>query len=113
MGGTSPRGLGVSQVVPYPWSAAIPVVREYQKFSAKPGVYSYYGMEGYLMARTMVEGLKRVSGKEPTRERLVSALESLNNLDFGGYKVNYSTTGRQGSSFVELTALGPDGKLLK
>ncbi len=113
MGGTSPRGLGVSQVVPYPWSAAIPVVREYQKFSAKPGVYSYYGMEGYLMARTMVEGLKRVSGKEPTRERLVSALESLNNLDFGGYKVNYSTTGRQGSSFVELTVLGPDGKLLK
>jgi branched-chain amino acid transport system substrate-binding protein len=89
------------------------VVREYQKFSAKPGTYSYYGMEGYLMARTMVEGLKRISSKEPTRERLVTALESLNNVDFGGFKVNYSPTGRQGSSFVELTVLGANGKLLK
>jgi ABC-type branched-subunit amino acid transport system substrate-binding protein len=113
MGGTSPRGLGISQVVPYPWSSAIPVVREYQKFSSKPGVYSYYGMEGYLMARTMVEGLKHVSAKELTRERLVSALEGINNTDFGGYKVNYSPTVRQGSKFVELTVLGPDGKLLK
>lgn len=113
LGNTSPRGLGISQVVPYPWSASIPVVREYQKFSAKPGTYSYYGMEGYLMARTMVEGLKRISSKEPTRERLVSALEGMNNVDFGGFKVNYSPTARQGSSFVELTVLGPNGKLLK
>ena len=113
LGATSSRGLGISQVVPYPWSAAIPVVREYQKFSAKPGIYSYYGMEGYLMARTMVEGLNRMAGKEPTRERLVNALESLNNMDFGGYKVNYSPAARQGSSFVELTVLGPNGKLLK
>ncbi|NMM18626.1 MAG: ABC transporter substrate-binding protein [Rhodoferax sp.] len=113
LGNTSPRGLGISQVVPYPWSASIPVVREYQKFSAKPGTYSYYGMEGYLMARTMVEGLKRISNKEPTRERLVTALESMNNVDFGGFKVNYSPTARQGSSFVELTVLGANGKLLK
>lgn len=113
LGSTSSRGLGISQVVPYPWSTSIPVVREYQKFSAKPGTYSYYGMEGYLMARTMVEGLKRISTKEPTRERLVSALESLNNMDFGGFTVNYSSSARQGSSFVELTVLGPNGKLLK
>ena len=113
LGSTSSRGLGISQVVPYPWSASIPVVREYQKFSAKPGTYSYYGMEGYLMARTMVEGLKRMSGREPSRERLVTALETLNGIDFGGFKVNYSPTARQGSSFVELTVLGPNGKLLK
>jgi ABC-type branched-subunit amino acid transport system substrate-binding protein len=88
-------------------------VREYQKYSAKPGSYSYYGLEGFLMARTMVEGLKRISSKEPTRERLVSALESLNTKDFGGFKVNYSPTSHEGSSFVELTVLGPNGKLLK
>ena len=113
LGSTSSRGLGISQVVPYPWSTSIPVVREYQKFSAKPGTYSYYGMEGYLMARTMVEGLKRMGSKEPSRERLVSALESLNNMDFGGFTVNYTQSARQGSSFVELTVLGPNGKLLK
>lgn len=113
LGNTTPRGLGISQVVPYPWSASNPVVREYQKVSAKPGVYSYYGMEGYLMARTMVEGLKRMGAKEPSRERLVSALESMGNVDYGGFKLNYSASGRQGSSFVELTVLGANGKLLK
>ena len=94
-------------------ASSIPGVREYQKYSANPGIYSYYGMEGYLMARVMVEGLKRISTKEPTRERLISALESMNHIDFGGFKVNYSTTARQGSSFVELTVIGPNGKLLK
>lgn len=112
LGSTTPRGLGISQVVPYPWSAATPVVREYQKHGSKSGAYSYYGLEGYLMARTMVEGLKRMSVKEPSRERLVTALESMN-IDFGGFKVNYSPSARQGSGFVELTVLGANGKLLK
>jgi branched-chain amino acid transport system substrate-binding protein len=60
-----------------------------------------------------VEGLKRMPSKEPSRENLVSALESLNHMDFGGYTVNYSPSARQGSSFVELTVMGPNGKLLK
>ena len=53
--GPDSRGIGVSQVVPYPWNNVVPVVRDYQKLSDK-GAYSYYGMEGYLMARTMIEG---------------------------------------------------------
>jgi len=113
LGDVSPRGLGISQVVPYPWSAAIPVVREYQKVSAKPGVYSYYGMEAYLMARTMVEGLKRTPAKDISREQLVAALEGLGNFDLGGFKLNYGPASRQGASFVELTVLGANGKLLK
>lgn len=110
--GPEARGIGISQVMPYPWNDVTPVVRDYQKLIAKPGSYSYYGMEGYLMARTLVEGLKR-AGREVSREKLVAALESMNNVDFGGYRVNYSTTARQGSRFVELTVVGPGGKILK
>lgn len=110
--GPDARGIGISQVVPYPWSDVTPVVREYQKLAARPGAYSYYGMEGYLMARTLVEGLKR-AGKELSREKLVLALESMNNIDFGGYRLNYSPTARHGSRFVELTVVGPGGKILK
>jgi len=110
--GPEARGIGISQVVPYPWNDVTPVVREYQKLVSKPGSYSYYGMEGYLMARTLVEGLKR-AGRDVSREKLVSALESMNNVDFGGYRVNYSATARQGSRFVELTVVGPGGKILK
>lgn len=110
--GPEARGIGISQVVPYPWNDAAPAVREYQKLVAKPGSYSYYGMEAYLMARTMVEGLKR-AGKDLSRDKLVTALESINGVDFGGYRVNYSPTGRIGSRFVELTVIGPGGKVLR
>ena len=110
--GPDARGIGISQVVPYPWNDVVPVVREYQKLAAKPGSYSYYGMEAYLMARTMVEGLKR-SGREITREKLLTALESMGNVDFGGYRINYSPTTRLGSRFVELTVIGAGGKVLK
>jgi len=110
--GQEARGIGVSQVVPYPWNDTVPVVRDYQKLAAKPGAYSYYGLEGYLMARTMVEGLRR-AGKDLTREKLVSTLEGLNAVDFGGYRINYSPAQRGGSHFVELTVIGPGGKVLR
>jgi ABC-type branched-subunit amino acid transport system substrate-binding protein len=109
--GPDSRGIGVSQVVPYPWNNVVPVVREYQKLSDK-GAYSYYGMEGYLMAKTMVEGLKR-AGKDLTREKLITSLESMNGTDFGGYRINYGPNSRSGSHFVELTVIGQGGKILK
>jgi len=110
--GTDARGIGISQVVPYPWNDVVPVVRDYQRVAAKPGAYSYYGMEAYLMARTMVEGLRR-AGKDLSRDKLVSTLESMSGVDFGGYRVNYNGNSHQGSRFVELTVVGPGGKILK
>ena len=109
--GADARGIVVSQVVPYPWNNVVPVVRDYQKLSEKQQ-FSYYGLEGYIMARTLVEGLKR-AGKDLTRDKLVSALESLSNTDIGGYRINYRPTTRQASHFVELTVVGPGGRLLK
>ncbi|MDP2881534.1 MAG: ABC transporter substrate-binding protein [Azonexus sp.] len=109
--GPDSRGIGVSQVVPYPWNNVVPVVRDYQKLSDK-GAYSYYGLEGYLMARTMIEGLKR-AGKDLSREKLVSSLESMSGADLGGYRVNYGPNTRLGSRFVELTVIGQGGKILK
>ena len=110
--GQEARGIGISQVMPYPWNDVSQIVREYQKLNAKPSSYSYYGMEAYLMARTLVEGLKR-AGKDVSREKLVTALESMTNIDFGGYRLNYSATARHGSRFVELTVVGPGGKILR
>lgn len=111
--GLDARGIGISQVVPYPWNDSVPVVRDYQRLlSTKPGNFSYYGMEGYLMARTLTEGLRR-AGKDLSREKLVSALESMSNVDLGGYRINYGANNRQGSRHVELTVIGPGGKVLK
>ena len=110
--GAASRGIGVSQVVPYPWNDTAPVVREYQKLVAKPGTYSYYGMEGYLMAKTLVEGLRR-AGKDLSREKLQNALEGMSPADLGGYRINYTANGRHGSRFVELTVIGSGGRVLR
>ena len=88
------------------------VVRDYQKLVGGKNGFSYYALEGYLMARVMVEGIKR-AGRDLTREKLISSLETLNNNDFGGYRVSYGNNNRSGSRFVELTVVGPAGKLLK
>ena len=109
--GADARGLGISQVMPYPWNDVVPMVRDYQKLVGGKGGYSYYGIEAYAMARVMVDALKRM-GKDPSREKLMAALESTS-MDMGGLKVAYTATSRQGSRFVELTVIGPGGKVLK
>jgi branched-chain amino acid transport system substrate-binding protein len=108
--GADARGIVISQVMPYPWNDIVPMVRDYQKLVGK-GAYSYYGIEAYAMARIMVEALRK-TGKEPTREKLVAALESTS-ADLGGFRVGFSGTNRQGSRFVEMTVVGPGGRVLK
>jgi ABC-type branched-subunit amino acid transport system substrate-binding protein len=109
--GPEARGIGISQVMPYPWNDIVPMVRDYQKLVGSKGGYSYYGIEGYATARIMVDALRR-AGKDLTREKLFAALESTN-TDLGGFRVSYSPTSRLGSRFVEMTVVGPGGKILK
>ncbi|MBL0167844.1 MAG: ABC transporter substrate-binding protein [Propionivibrio sp.] len=42
--GDDARGIGISQVMPYPWNDTIPIVRDYQKLVGKQGKFSYYGI---------------------------------------------------------------------
>ncbi|EXI89877.1 MAG: leucine ABC transporter subunit substrate-binding protein LivK [Candidatus Accumulibacter sp. BA-94] len=110
--GNEARGIGISQVMPYPWNDTLPMVREYQKLLGKQAKPSYYGIEAYAMAKVLVEALRK-AGKEPTREKLVAALESMQNHDLGGYRVSYSPTDRTGSRFVDLTVIGSGGRVLR
>ncbi|MBL8413317.1 MAG: ABC transporter substrate-binding protein [Propionivibrio sp.] len=110
--GDDARGIGISQVMPYPWNDTIPIVRDYQKLLGKQGKFSYYGIEAYVMARLMVDAIRK-SGKELSREKLVSTLESLQNHDLGGYQVSYSANDRLGSRFVDLTVIGNGGHVLR
>nr|WP_295773440.1 ABC transporter substrate-binding protein [Rhodoferax sp.] len=109
------HGLGITQVVPYPFSASKPVVREYQTLMQQYGggkPISYTSFEEFLGAKVLVEGLRR-AGPLPTRAKLVKALEGMDNFDLGGTRVNYSATNRVGSRFVEVTVIGGAGKLLR
>lgn len=109
------HGLGISQVVPYPYMANMPVVREYQellkKYAPKEMV-NYTSFEEFVGAKVLVEALRR-AGPNPTRAKVVKALESMGSYDTGGITVNYSPSNRIGSRYVEVTVIGSTGKLLK
>lgn len=114
-GAKAVHGLGITQVVPYPFGANKPAVREYQTLLKKYGggqAPSYTSFEEFLGAKVLVEGLRR-AGPAPTRAKLAKALESLDNFDLGGTRVQFSSSNRQGSKFVEITVIGASGKLLR
>ena len=109
------HGLGISQVVPYPYRPQLPVVREYQALLKKyaPGAeINYTSFEQFLGAKVMVEALRR-AGPAPTRAKVVKALESLQSYDLGGITLGYSPTDRIGSRYVEVTVIGSNGRLMK
>ena len=107
-------GVAISQVVPFPWGRAVPVVKEYQELSARAGFtdYNFSAMEGFLSAKVAVEGLRR-AGRNLTREGYVAALERMQDVDLGGFFVSYSPTNHAGSKFVDLTIIGRGGKFLR
>ena len=110
--GNQARGIGISQVMPYPWNDTLAIVKEYQQFIGKQRPYSYTSMEGFIIAKIAVDALRKAGGKDLSREKLVSALESMNQ-DFGGYRVAFGPNSRAGSQFVQLTVIGAGGKLIK
>ena len=108
--GKDGAGVVVSQVMPSPYNPARPIAREFVA-AAKSGKVqaNFSSMEGYLAAKLFSEGLRRAGGK-PTREALVTALESIQE-DFGGYRVTFGPQDHVASNFVELSMLTGDGKV--
>jgi ABC-type branched-subunit amino acid transport system substrate-binding protein len=108
--GDQGTGVIVTQVVPFPWDATLPVVKSYQSAltavdrNAKP---SFVSLEGYLAGRLVVEALKRIKG-EPTREALLDAIAAAP-FDFGGVTLSYGPMKNQGSDRVFFTILQADG----
>jgi branched-chain amino acid transport system substrate-binding protein len=86
----------------------------HQKIMKSMGVatYSFAGMEGFINARVTVEGLRR-AGRNLTRERFISAMETMKLYELGGYTVNFSSENHEGSRFVDLTVISRDGRFLR
>ena len=113
--GDEGRGVAISQVVPFPWNIATPIVKDYQRQLAASNATAEYGfgsLEGYIAARIFVEGLRR-AGANPTRENFVNALETLRDYDVGGYYVTYTPNDHNGSKYVDLTVIGKEGRFLR
>src|SRR5438128_292022 len=115
VGQAKARGIVISQAVPYPFSATLPLVVEYQKVMkqyAPNEPLSFSTLEGFVVGKITVEALKR-AGPKPTREKVLKALNSMGELDLGGVYVNYTPKARNGWGAVDLTVIGANGKLLR
>jgi branched-chain amino acid transport system substrate-binding protein len=112
--GNDGTGVAISQVMPFPRSSTIALVREYQQAMTAAGhsELSHISLEGYVNAKVMTEVLKR-AGKQPTRSNLVSVIESMRKYDLGGLDVTFGDGASSGSRFVELTMINSQGKLIK
>ncbi len=107
-------GVAISQVMPFPWAASVPVVKEYQQLMLKAGQkdFTFSTVEGYVAAKVFVEGLRR-AGKDLNREKFIAALETMGDVDVGGFFVSFSPKNHNGSKFVDLTIIARDGKFLR
>lgn len=112
--GQDARGLAITQIVPIPAGTRIKVVAEYVKAlaDANLGGPSFYGLEAFIEAKVLVEGLRR-SGAGATPGSLVTSLETLNDLDVGGYYVRYRPGEHAGSSFVEIDVIDSKGAVMR
>lgn len=110
------HGLGISQVMPFPYSPTLPVIREYReifaRYAPKNAQISYTSFEEFIGAKVLVEGLRR-AGPNPTRQKVLHALAHLGRYDVGGFQVGFAPDNRLGSKYVEVTIIGRDGRLLR
>jgi branched-chain amino acid transport system substrate-binding protein len=96
-------GVIISQVMPSPYDDTLPLVHDYQADMRNIGLtnFTYMGLEGYVNAIVLVEGLRR-AGQDPTEDSLVAALEHLK-IDFRSFAIQFSADNRQGNHQVFLT----------
>ncbi len=109
------RGVVISQAIPYPQNNALAVVREYQKMMkqyAPDRPLSFFSLEGFMGAKIAVEAIRR-AGANPTREKIIAALNTMKDFDLGDFLVSYSATQRTGSKLVDLTIIGKNGTLYR
>jgi branched-chain amino acid transport system substrate-binding protein len=111
--GKEGAGVVVSQVMPSPYNPARAIAREFAEALKSDGgdvQANFSSMEGYVAAKLFAEGLRR-AGSKPSRESLISGLESIGTQSLGGFSVSFSPANHVASRFVELSMLVGDGRV--
>jgi branched-chain amino acid transport system substrate-binding protein len=109
--GKAGAGVVVVRVVPKSDTHKLAVVRELMADAqaANLGKPNVYMLEGYLAARIYAEALRRI-GRDPSRARLKKAMDGLDDVNLGGFRVHF-TEERVASKLVELSLIDSQGKV--
>ncbi len=107
--------IGISQVVPFPWDARVPIVKEYQSLMRRNEsnhAFGFTSLEGFMAAKLLINALDR-SGPKLSRKSFINSLKRTSNLDLGGYQVKISPGNHNASDFVQLTfSIGHQGAFI-
>ncbi len=107
------HGIGFSQVFPYPYNDNTKLTREYRallKQHAPQVQPSYFSLEGYISGLVLAQAIRN-AGAQPTRVKVLEALNKMPSLDLGGFFVKFDPASHNGSRFAELTVISSEGKL--
>ena len=108
--GEDARGVIITQVFPSERSFAYAFIKEAAGLAREKSLeLSPAMLEGYAAAKVLVEGLRR-AGPNPTRARVIAALEGLRKFDVGGLEVSFGPEDHTGLDFADLSIVGADGK---
>ncbi|GAB3772428.1 ABC transporter substrate-binding protein [Ramlibacter monticola] len=108
--GEAGPGVMVTQVFPSERAVAYAMVRDVtalakeKKLELSPAM-----LEGYAGAKVLVEALRR-AGPNPTRAKVLTALEGLQKFDLGGLEISFGPDDHTGMEYSELSIIGSDGK---
>ena len=83
--------------------------KAYPNLADKPGSPNFYDVLGYGGAKIFVEGLKK-AGKDLTREKFITALETINNFETGVLPaVTFTATDHEGDKDCLFWVFNKDG----
>lgn len=109
------KGIGFSQVFPFPFSDGTPLTREYRAALKKTDAQAqpnYFSLEGYVYAKVLTDAIRK-AGNNPTPASVKAALDAFPQTDLGGFTVNFNPQTKNGSSFSDLAIIASNGKLMK
>lgn len=110
------RGLGIVQVVPDPVGSTTALAREvrkaWEKHPQKDVELSHTLLEGFLMAKVLVEGLNR-SGNDLSARQLAATLDRMQGFDTGGLTIGFSPQDHSGPSYTDITVLDRKGRPIR
>ncbi|MGE8318469.1 MAG: ABC transporter substrate-binding protein [Comamonas sp.] len=104
-------GVVFTTLVPNPWKKHVPVAGDYQKTLGQAD-YSYLGMEVFINAQVLVEGLRK-AGRGVSRDSLREALESMGERRYGSLSIRYAPDNHMGSQYVGLTMINRAGEFIE
>lgn len=107
------RGVGIAQTFPNPNGSNTPLQRLFkaamQRAHPELKTYTPFHLEGYVSAQIFAEAARRARPLTPAG--LTDALHRMGEIDFGGFRVDFSK-GNEGSQWVDIGVATAEGRLL-